>query len=429
MSKYNNHTSPFYVYLNSSDSLGHFESNTTSTFTNSLEKALILPQSQGWVVCLHSLFSSNLLIDNSKIFVKIHTSIISPTYGTEKVIALCTRRRLNYQANRIIQFEPRNKEYYPVVSSVIASIDIQLTDNQNTALRLGLGQSTLVILEFKKMERKKEFIIRVDSRDDAYGVANNFQAQLPPMLSIDPTRKWSVSLNSIIYDGKFRQVPPGTADPSISIKMDPLQMDSQIMFIVDRQDSTYFEQLSSNDDLFYKFSLLLNKFTGKDYNNGENFSPFVALRRNVTTNIFSFRSKYDTILKLPYTWAIMLGCTKLPDKDGQVTILVTPNKDVKFAQPMNYNAWVPNVMLLYVNCIEYSCIGHISAPILRAIPTPQISNETIYHTYEPQMLEAHKVTYSQLSNLQFQLCKIDGLPVLFTDERQNVIISLRFIQE
>ena len=237
------------------------------------------------------------------------------------------------------------------------------------------------------MEQPKEFIIRIESKDDINGQANNFRVELPPTIIMDPTQKWSVSLTAITFNGKFKQVPPISEDPSVSIKLHPANI-VDVDYKVNRLESTYFKQIKSNRDLFNKFKILLRRFSGINTGpNGYTFKPIIALRRNVFTNIISFRAKFPSILKIPFVWSFMLGCTLLPDEHGQVSIPVGPLADTKFSQPMNFNAWIPNVMLIYANFIENSCIGNITAPILRVVPLAETNSNTFYHTYESQMPE------------------------------------------
>ena len=57
------------------------------------------------------------------------------------------------------------------------------------------------------MKKQTEFILRVESSKDEDSTPSDFKADLPPGLSLDPTRKWDVCLNSIIYSGNFTKYP------------------------------------------------------------------------------------------------------------------------------------------------------------------------------------------------------------------------------
>lgn len=137
-----------YVYLNSSDSTDYFEDNTTTKFRNILAKPLALPYDEQWCVGLSSFCCSNLLVDDDQRFVKIASHIIAPVFNVERVFVVSTRKKADRTNNRQIYFEPINKEYYPVETSLLSQIDITLQDYKNHTLSLTFGQPTIVVLEF-----------------------------------------------------------------------------------------------------------------------------------------------------------------------------------------------------------------------------------------------------------------------------------------
>ena len=95
-------------------------------------------------------------------------------------------------------------------TSLLSQIDITLQDYKNHTLLLTFGQPTIVVLEFKKMRKRKEFILRVESTKDPFGTPGDFQVDLPPGMSLDPHRKWDVALTSMIYNGSFAKFPSET---------------------------------------------------------------------------------------------------------------------------------------------------------------------------------------------------------------------------
>jgi len=329
---------------------------------------------------------------------------------------------------RLIKFEPRNKEYFPLRSSLISEIDITLTDIEDNILKLQYGQPTLVVLNFKKMKRN-EYIIRVDSQEDTDGKASAFTAALPPMLGVNPDQKWKVCMNSMIYNGEFEQLFPITQPKDGAIAFhchppdDPLD---------ERRDTTPlpYRRFTSNLDLLKTFTDALSAcmYVGPD--GTSKWHLFYNIRRHATTRRFTFKVAYPSKLYLPYVWAAMMGSTKAPNEYGQVHYKFDENEVVTFDQPLNYNMWVPTYMMLYTNCIDYSNMGSMfQVPILKAIPLELADSDSYYRFYEPPTEEWHHVTYSQLTSLKFWLTQSDGQPIRFVNEHQRIILSLKFIPE
>lgn len=445
--------SPFYVYLTSSASTDFYTNNTLTSFTNNLTAPLTFPQNEEWNVAVHSIFSSNIVLDEDSKFVKVVTDIINPVYSHNQALAITTRPRTDYSEGRLLSYEPVNKEYFALNGSHISQISISFTTENGTPLKLTVGQPTLVILEFKRMERKKQFVVRVDSSQDPTGSAVNFQASLPPMLSLDPRQRWAVTLNSIIYNGEFKNILPSNTSNYIEVEMpDPasaLGASSTPKSIIKRVPLIW-DTLDSQQDLFNKIKLVLNKFA-QDRNgrlltgnanvrtanqiaanqppSGLDENIFDNIRNDPENGILKMTCKARKgFLKIPYAWGVLLGARKEPTADGFIHYKMNKDQLIKMEQPMNYNAWVPNFMMVYASFVDHNSLGHISAPILRTIPLTLSPHPEYYRTYEPKMEEYHTVTYSQLANLQFHLRQINGEYIQFKNEDQTVIISLKFIQ-
>ena len=74
------------------------------------------------------------------------------------------------------------------------------------------------------------------------------------------------------------------------------------------------------------------------------------------------------------------------NEHGKVSFQVEPGITRKLPQPMHFNIWVPNFMLVYANFIEYSSIGHIAAPVLKVIPLELVTSEKLYRFYESKKM-------------------------------------------
>ena len=203
--------SPQYVYLSSSDSSDYFDGNTTSEFTNVLPRSLRFPLGEKWRVAVHSVHCSNDVVSNVEVdYIKVRTDIIQPTVASENVLCVFPKKPFNVDEGRALSFEPYNKEFFPLSNEFIDRITIRLSNSKSSVpLKFTFGQPSLVVLEFKMFPRKtNEFIVRVDSSLDVEGSASDFRAELPGSITRDPTKKWSVALNSILYEGAFQQALP-----------------------------------------------------------------------------------------------------------------------------------------------------------------------------------------------------------------------------
>lgn len=445
----------FYVYLNSSDINRNFQENSTTKFTTTLGEVIHLPQHENWRVALSSIYFSNQFVRDTSLFVTVQTSIIQPTFNQGKDLAVCIRKESNSSAvydttkeNEFNFFEPIKKEFFPLATSHLSSIDISLTSKGGEQLTLGYGQPTLVVLEFKRiMEDANEFIVRFDSSDDVSGSSANFTAKVPPLLSINPQNRWKVSLNSIIYNGEFAQLPPQTATDGNYLEMsyftakarkkqkleaEKAQSSNRVVKAKTVKPTVVRVPLignifESNEELFQNVKLSLDRSTYEAFS-GANKKLFTFSRIS-TNGKLTFTPTINGRFSIPHAWGALLGSTRRPQDDGRIYYQLTGKEDFSFEVPIDYKIWVPHFMLLYANFIDYTTIGSVQAPILRSIPLSRESNsQNEYRIYEPPSDELHSVSYSQLRDLQFQLRTISGMPIEFKHSNQKVIISLKFMK-
>ena len=136
-------------------------------------------------------------------------------------------------------------------------------------------------------------------------------------------------------------------------------------------------------------------------------------------------------MKVPYNWALILGSTRAPKKGSdEVEYSLRAGQSFCFEGKMNYKAWLPNFMLLYANFIDYTSIGGVQAPVMKMIPLFHDDLEdTDYRGYEPKNTEYHKISYSQLESLRFELRSIDGRLIKFDSPRSKIILSLKFLRQ
>ena len=397
---------------------------------------------------------------------KVKSDVINPTFTQNKTLSIVSRKPFNTEQGRLAYFEPLVKEYYPVRSTHINNISVWLTDRKDRPIGLRYGQPTIVVLKFQKMPVKnRSFIVRVQSSDDPSGTSSDFQANLPPGLSANPEQKWSVSLNSILYKGKFVQNiynanpvlylkswqetdsveeeqasdEPDTEEVLIENDLNASRTEEQKVEKkteeveeVEKERVTFVSEIplthshfNRNSELFrhFKQSLAKHKAT---LPNGSSAKVFRRVRLTPASGKIIVGTILETELNISWSWAVMLGIKKSPDAYGLVVLKFKPYQEYEFDMPMNYNVWTPNSIFLYANFIDYSPIGHVEAPILKIIPILEEGGTNTYHLFESQTEERHSVVFSQLSNLRFQLRRVDGERVEFEKQfPSDVILSLK----
>lgn len=479
----------FYIYLNSSDLNEYFDSNTTVKFTNPVTN-YFLDYQDNWAVALQYIQLSNALGSAKIDFIRASCNLVPALDGQDQSLAIFTRPIYNKEDGRVIHYEPIRQEFFTLTHTVINAISITLTDHSGQLLQLKVGQPTILCLCFRKMPpHQKRFVIRVSSAEDVGGSASDFRVSLPSILSANHDTKWTVSLSSLFYKGRFDQRNPDASSvlkvftwkernitreaPKPKPKPKPAtneiqtnnylpaeeeagssqpveqaqQEDSDIEVISEEEEEegVDFERydiryqtipfpkshFKDNSELFKALKMAFRKVKVNLPLAGER-PNIKKLRMNPNTERVSFSVETYTEIRIPFEIAGMIGINEEPDFSGEVVLKFTPYQDYDCPRPMNCNAWLPNSMFVYANFIKFSAIGHAESPILKIVPLLSIPDINQYERYEAQQPEEHEVLFSQLSNLQFQLRRVDGSPITFVEQYPSeVILSLEFkeIQE
>ena len=140
----------------------------------------------------------------------------------------------------------------------------------------------------------------------------------------------------------------------------------------------------------------------------------------------TFVFKRKCVLYLPYELGKMLGCVGAPNSEGYYRIAGNANSKIQATNKINLKACAPSTMLLYCNFISPSPTGNMLAPVLKVIPINKIDPKNPYTTYESEKLEFHELNELNLTNLEFQLNKIDGQKIDFFNPMHEIYFSLIF---
>lgn len=427
--------SPLYVTALSNDFASGNEANTAGFFTNRLGEELYFPGRENWHVAVHHVQFSNFFPETNLRILKIKTDLAISAYCPDGIFTIIPKKNADSNIQRIVNHQPENKEFFPLRSEAISTISIQVLDADNRQLLFPTGQPSVVIFEFRRMPNKNSHIVRVESRLDPAGNASDFEASPPSLLALDPAKKWKVALSSLSYTGSFVQNIPLEGDPhlemiyksesgekeSLRVKLGDGQTTFPNNMILYDQFNAGLEQLKIPD--------LIPQTIARTSPQNEIISNFRDVRLNPLNNRIAISSRKACLLRIPFGWALMLGCDGNPDEYGYVEVGFKTLSTVQFKNPVNCNVWIPNSMLVYTNFIEFSPVGSILAPLLRTIPLEKLPNGGQYSLFEPKDEEEHPVIFSQLTSLRFQIRRVDGQPIKFTTHfPSNIIISLKFTQ-
>ena len=428
----------FYLYLSSGDVNAYSAANTSMKFRVPFATPFVLPREQNWCVGLSQISYPNSLRTTTIVspFVKVYSSIIQPRYNQEKILAIIPR---NTAEKDFQHFEVSKPEYFPLGTSHVSGIDIELSDIDGGVLSNTISQPTILVLKFKKMTTE-EFVVRFDSQQDTKGKASDFMGQLPTSLLQDPNQKWEVSLNSFLYKGNFANIPPifGERVPLrvISTCFKIAQADEEEMshdyegdFVqteVPCEEKAYLQgnKMNNNMMVFSKFKAAMDTFIFHvDKTTKERYFKYLRMHEDV----IRFEVNKDCLLKIPYSWAAVMGTTDPPDEEGNVNIQLVKGQTYKFPNKVDFTTWIPRYILLYCDFIDHSPFGSYYVPVLKTIPLKSVTKTSfINQFYEPKTDEFHPVTFSQMQNVKFQLRTIDGRPAQFNYDSARVLLTLKF---
>jgi len=398
----------FYITLASNASTNIYQSNTLTNFRNTLPHAVELKDFK-WQLALQSLCLNTRFSNASKPkIIKIRILEISDILGGSgyhQDIACIAFN--NNPDNSAFYHVVKKKEYFPLRSTNLQSLTVQLTDEKNRELSLLSGQPTFVHVKLKRMS-SPSFIIRVNAHEGNQifpaNTQSNFQVQLchPIDLTID---KWEVALSSIHF-------PMGVDISGAFSKEDFwIYIHSYDGNNINHPIFVEREQISDERSLLDAINKKARVMLG---NNDILFSMNEDKRCTLTL-------RKPMSLKFSDLFCHVLG------KDIMRVNQVTAEKpqQIVFPNKVNLDRCKPNVMLLYCNFITPSIIGDQYAKILKLIPITEKPSST-YTTYDCEHLDFFPLSTNFLSMLDFQLQDSSGKDIIFVNKQDTVLINLIF---
>ena len=297
-----------------------------------------------------------------------------------------------------------NKETFILEDDVVNNIQIQLTDENDNALRLSDGLPSLIKLHAKEVTMN-QFCVHVDSRKTSTfpeNQPNSFKTRLPSSLSLRGNRKCAVA------SATFRN------DLEIDEYMD-LTFSIEWQDVNENIDFGITLNAIGNDNYYSAFKINTFKVDYKLRNVDEIVDYFstavedwIEVRRS-SKGVLSLIYKKDATLKTSKYLSKILGF-----KTTITSFELTKEENESFVCPVSVED-IPlfsQTMFIFSNTVDLSILGHTYANILKVVPIPGNSREK-YVTVEFDTLEYIPLQFSEVQELDFTLRSISGANIKF----------------
>ena len=134
------------------------------------------------------------------------------------------------------------------------------------------------------------------------------------------------------------------------------------------------------------------------------------------------------VLEMPAHFALRLGLEPTLIKNGRVYTILIEELSKRFGNYIDLDANMPSTALLYSSMIQPSVVGSGYGNILKIFPFASPKKRQLYHLYEAENLEWHKLSQADFNNIEFALRQGDGGKMPFSEEclLKNLSMTLLF---
>ena len=338
---------------------------------------------------------------------EIESQMYNDSY--KKIIGYCV---MNTNDSYVVH-EFKTKEYFPISTSILSSISIEITDIHHNQLELLTGIPTFVKLHLSKMEKETK-VIKVTSEKTSNhpnNTNNQFSVTLPYELNLRG-RQWKVALASISFQPNFAV------------------FDKEVVF-----KATYtipVEGLKSQKVTFspgyYTEQEVIDKINNEFYPVIERLRILKIIKENNKVSIAIGKYTFDgtylliTISKdLLYFLGFDTGELQ-KSSDSEITFSRRHGETINFFSNVRLEGVAPPYILLYADFVEPSITGSVYSKILKIIP---IKNSKNYTKYEFEHLEFFNTENSSLRTLNFEFRTHTG-QLMNLAHNENIVMSLIF---
>ena len=420
--------------LSNADPGSSSKNNTLSNFTNYINPGLVLG-SEPWEVALIYFYCHNQFVNNQNDFLEVSCDLILPQNQQSRTIAYIARPKEYNGIVKPVYYEPAVKEYFPVATTYISSINIQLwttKEKSNVSYENDLlaGQATVVGLHFRPTNMFSiDHVLRIES--DAkknYMFPNNtcqqFTVELGPEFNFDPNAyNLEVALSSITYKTRFE------FDTLEILQFDEKQPDKQVFAF----KAPAFTGSTLTQYINYIENDVLKPLKEKSPKPVEIEISFAKSRSNNNKRLYLV-AKTTCIIQFPYSMMLNLGERSFTPIKGisfsdaktaySYKLKIGPNNTYTFAAPASPFAFFPDLGFIHCDFIQNNIFGNSDAPILKTFPIQQKDIDTDYVTFSVAHPEFYPVCKYDLSFVHFILKDIVGNPLPFLDKNANTVLTL-----
>jgi hypothetical protein len=306
----------------------------------------------------------------------------------------------------------KRKEYMKLRCNRLTSLSVRLVDQENFPIHVGIGQATLVKLQFKTFPMKS-FVLRLSSLESNNIFSDNSSSSFRIQLRhpIETLHNWEVALSSIYLPNKI----------SVTSVFLP---------------TNFYIDISANGQTFQRMSL----------HDVTDFSPegFVTLCTSKLARMFAqspppieivtrekgelyVRFQENTVLRISGMLAYILSKAPTPDLQ-EFWVMEGEKKAIEQLGKLNFARAQPHVVLLHCNFITPIVVGNTFGQVLQVIPyydtAANVSGNLM--KYEAQHMDFLPMSMNDRAMLQFEIRNVLGELISFQNKNAELLITLVF---
>lgn len=361
----------------------------------------------------------------------VSSSIITPEFGNPPILAQFSVPSYDPITSSTITYQPETNSYFNLSSPSITEIDITICNSFGDKLKATSGQSSIVVLKFRKMQQDlmDYFTLRVESNENPL----EFRAKLPDNLLKDgQLNPWEVALTKITYPPRFNAFPDQMCTVTIYQVREAFEH-----WVKNPKDEEW------EAKAFYHKTIGTLKYPKSD----KTLTPtkFVAFFKKILDAVCSeenwatmtytinngklvLKSNKEILVQLPEYLYLALGISRHKTYPyGKGTIIhLKADQDYEADFKINPTLIIPKNLLVYADCVEPSLIGNEYGQYLTNVPVAVSELSQLTTSYEPKYLEFHPIHTGDLSNVHFRIIQTDGNVPYLAKNNLKTFITLLF---
>lgn len=331
--------------------------------------------------------------------------------------------------------ETARKKDLLLASSSLSYLTVQLLDEHIQPLQLTVGQATFVKMKLTQKDNKSFDLCASSKSRLSAGTNADFTMMLQPPIALQEGCSWKVALQSVIFPTRFER---WGAEDMFSAFGDPIKIaaEGHSTFGIPLTPA----QLNNTDQLLQ--SIL----------DGANNSPAGELIHLTTKDsgrlhVWCVQKIRLVELQFARNIALILGLIDVSDDPFHTVVLgggrSIPDKSRSYIAPyrIDLDRLAPASMMLSTDIIAPTIVGDGYSKVLKMIPVfgsgggdgddsaaaeDYGSGMMDTQMYEVKQYDYVKVSHSYIQSIDFKLKTVEGLPVHFLSDQEEVLYNLKF---